>query len=29
MEQVFGGLGGNSETVTTVQSKLHELEIAL
>lgn len=29
MEQVFGGLGGNSETVTTVQRELHELKIAL
>lgn len=29
MEQVFGGLGGNSETVTTVQHELHELKIAL
>lgn len=24
MEQVFGGLRGNSETVTTVQCELHE-----
>lgn len=29
MEQVFGVLRRNSETVTTVQHEQHELEIAL